>query len=112
MLVRPSGQRLFGILSAGVLAAAGGFLLAFVTGRVQLPASIVFPVYLATVGQTTPLLFALIYTTTYFGYTISPIHPCLVVTCEYFRVPVKTVILRSLLPTLIILAVVIIIALA
>jgi len=34
-----------------LLAVIAGFLLGFVTGRVQLPASIVFPVYLATTTQ-------------------------------------------------------------
>jgi len=94
-----------------VTATAGGFVLAFVTGGVQLPASIVFPVYLTAVGEVTPIMFALIYATTYFGYNISPIHPCLVVTCEYFRVPVRTVIMRSLTPTLIILVVIAVVTL-
>lgn len=87
-----------------ILAITGGFALGFSTGRVQLPASIIFPVYIATAASVTPLLFALIYTAIYFGYIMSPVHPCLVVTCEYFGVPIKTMMARLAVPTFIIFA--------
>jgi len=82
-----------------ILAVTAGFLLGFLTGRVQLPASIIFPVYLAAIGQVTPLVFALIYAGIYFGYMISPVHPCLVVTCEYFHIPLRVMIRRLAWPT-------------
>jgi integral membrane protein (TIGR00529 family) len=81
------------------LSVAAGFLLGLSTGRVQLPASIVFPVYLASDGVTTPAIFAVIYSSIFFGYIISPVHPCLVVTCEYFHVPVKDMLKRLAAPT-------------
>jgi len=81
-----------------------GFLLGLLTGRVQLPGSIVFPVYLAATGGITPMLFALIYVATFFGYIISPVHPCLVVTCEYFHVPIKRMVERLAVPTVAVMA--------
>ncbi|MEW5995754.1 MAG: DUF401 family protein, partial [Candidatus Zixiibacteriota bacterium] len=71
------------------LAVTAGFILGLVTGRVQLPASIILPVYLAAADHITPITFALIYTAIFFGYIISPVHPCLVVTSEYFHTPVR-----------------------
>ena len=89
-------------LSPLILSITAGFLLGFVTGRVQLPASIILPVYLATADHITPFIFALIYTSIFFGYVISPVHPCLVVTCEYFHVPIKHLIKKLALPALIV----------
>ena len=91
-------------LSPLTLSIAAGFFLAVVTGRVQLPASIVLPVYLATAGKISPFLFALIYVGVYFGYIFSPVHPCLVVTCEYFHVSIRTIIGKLALPTMMIFA--------
>jgi integral membrane protein (TIGR00529 family) len=93
-----------------VLAVSAGFLLGFVTGRVQLPTSIVFPVYMATVDQVQLPVFALIYIAVYFGYIISPVHPCLVVTCEYFRVPLGGMIRKLAWPVLILFITVLLVA--
>jgi len=90
-----------------MLSVTAGFTLGLLTGRVQLPASIIFPVYMATTASVSPVIFALIYTGIYFGYIISPVHPCLVVTCAYFREPIKNMMLRLLVPTIIMLATVI-----
>ena len=94
-----------------VLSVLAGFILGIVTGRVQLPASIVLPVYLAAGEAITPIVFALIYISIYFGYITSPVHPCLIVTCEYFRVPIKDMILELALPTAIMFGSVLVIAL-
>ena len=93
-----------------LLSITAGFILGIVTGRVQLPASIVFPVYLATVNQVHLPVFALIYIAVYFGYIISPVHPCLVVTCEYFRVPLSSMIRDLAWPVLIIFVTVLLVA--
>jgi len=82
-----------------LLAVTAGFTLGLLTGRVQLPASIIFPMYLGAVGSITAPIFAVIYIAVYFGYIISPVHPCLVVTCEYFRVPIRAMIFRLVAPT-------------
>jgi integral membrane protein (TIGR00529 family) len=84
------------------IAIVAGAILAFFTGRVQLPVSIILPVYLGTVGGVTPVIFALIYIAIFFGYIISPVHPCLVVTCEYFGVSIKEMLKKLAAPTAIV----------
>jgi len=93
-----------------VVAVVGGFFLAALTGRVQLPASIIFPVFVGIAGHIGPFVFALIFVGIYFGYIISPVHPCLVVTCEYFHVPLKAMIRELAWPTAIMFAAVLVIA--
>lgn len=83
-----------------VLAVVVGFLLGLLTGRVQLPASIILPVYLATNPTIGPFYFAIIYVAIFFGFVTSPVHPCLVVTGEYFGVPLKDVVRRLFWPAL------------
>lgn len=64
-----------------------GFLLGFGTGRIQLPISILIPIYLAQFAvPTMPLLdFAFIYTSIFLGYLITPLHPCVAYSTEYFK---------------------------
>jgi integral membrane protein (TIGR00529 family) len=64
-----------------------GFLLGFGTGRIQLPISILIPIYLAQFTVSTmPLLeFAFIYTAVFLGYLITPLHPCVAYSTEYFK---------------------------
>ncbi len=93
-----------------ILAIIAGFLLAFLTGRVQLPASIILPVYLSSIAGITPFIFSLIYMSIFFGYLISPVHPCLIVTCEYFHISIKDLIKKMALPTLIIFTIILLIS--
>jgi hypothetical protein len=93
------------------LSVTTGFLLGLATGRVQLPASIVFPIYLATVQQISPVAFVLIYAAMYFGYVTSPVHPCLIVTCEYFHVPIRSMIRELAWPTVIVISAAVVISL-
>jgi len=64
-----------------------GFFLGFGTGRIQLPISILIPIYLAQFTVLTmPLLdFVFIYTSIFLGYLITPIHPCVAYSTEYFK---------------------------
>ncbi len=64
-----------------------GFFLGFATGRIQLPVSILIPIYIAQfTGNTMPLLdFIFIYTSISLGYLITPIHPCVAYSIEYFE---------------------------
>lgn len=64
-----------------------GFFLGFATGRIQLPISILIPIYLVQfTGITMPLLdFIFIYTSISLGYLITPIHPCVAYSTEYFE---------------------------
>lgn len=91
------------------LCVVAGFALGVATGRVLLPASIVLPVYL-TFDAITPVVFALIYTGVFFGYVISPVHPCVGVSLEYFNVPMKNFIRLLFVPTAIILLAVVLLS--
>ncbi len=64
-----------------------GFFLGFGTGRIQLPISILIPIYLAQFTVLTmPLLdFIFIYTSIFLGYLITPLHPCVAYSAEYFK---------------------------
>jgi len=84
-------------LSPVVLCVVAGFIVAAATGRVLLPSSIIYPIYLAT-SVISPVKFAIIYTSIFFGYVISPVHPCVAVTCEYFKSPVKDMIRLLAIP--------------
>lgn len=94
-----------------VLAVTVGFSLGVLTGRVQLPASIILPVYLSTSLTIDAPHFAIIYTAIFFGFVISPVHPCLVVTGEYFRVPLLDVVKKLTYPAIVIVAGVFVISL-
>ncbi len=91
-------------LPIATLSVIAGFILGFATGRVLLPASIIYPVYL-TSGAITPFVFALIYTSIFFGYVISPVHPCVCVSLEYFNVSMKKFFKLMILPTSIIIVI-------
>jgi integral membrane protein (TIGR00529 family) len=93
-----------------LLCILAGFLLGAGTGRVLLPASIIFPIYMTT-SRISPISFALIYTGLFFGYVISPVHPCLSITCEYFSASLKKAIRLLAYPALIILAIAVILSL-
>jgi integral membrane protein (TIGR00529 family) len=88
-------------LAPATLCVVAGFILGFATGRVLLPASIILPVYL-TVSPLSPLTFAIIYTSIFFGYVISPVHPCVAVSLEYFDVPLRKFFKLLAVPTLIV----------
>ena len=64
-----------------------GFFLGIATGRIQLPVSILLPIYLAQFTvPTIPLIdFAFIYTSISLGYLITPIHPCVAYSTEFFE---------------------------
>jgi integral membrane protein (TIGR00529 family) len=71
-----------------------GFFLGFATGRIQLPISILIPIYLAQYAVfTMPLLdLIFIYTSIALGYLITPLHPCLAYSTEYFETSFRKVI--------------------
>ncbi|MGB9721436.1 MAG: DUF401 family protein [bacterium] len=92
-----------------ILCIIGGFILGVGTGRVLLPASIIFPIFLIS-SQPTFIDFGLIYTGIFFGYVISPVHPCISVTCEYFSRDIKGSLKLLIPPALIILCATLIVA--
>ena len=64
-----------------------GGLLGFATGRVQVPISILLPIFFAQYGSSamTPLVFAVMFFAVYQGYIISPVHPCVSVSLQFFK---------------------------
>ncbi len=79
------------------------FLLGMVTGRVQVPASIVIPTYLATSGLSSmsPLVFVITFFSIFIGYVISPVHPCVSVSTEYFKIKYQDFLKAAIIPTFI-----------
>ena len=84
-----------------------GFLLGFTTGRVQVPISIILPIYLVQFGPNTmtPVAFAIMFFAIYQGYIISPVHPCVAVTLTYFNTDLKEMYKLLSIPALTCLAV-------
>lgn len=68
-----------------------GALLGFATGRVQVPVSIILPIFYAKYGESamTFPVFAVMFFGIFIGYLISPIHPCVSVSVEYFNTNLK-----------------------
>jgi len=72
-----------------------GFFLGFATGRIQLPLSILIPVYLSI-----PLMeLIFLYCSIFLGYLITPIHPCVAYSTNYFKTNYKNVIKHLAIPT-------------
>ncbi|MFX0082077.1 MAG: DUF401 family protein [Candidatus Hodarchaeota archaeon] len=71
-----------------------GFFLGFATGRIQLPISILIPIYLVQHAVLImPLLdFIFIYVSISLGYLITPIHPCVAYSTDYFETDFKKVV--------------------
>ncbi len=90
-------------VSKAVLTVCIGSLLGFATGRVQVPVAILVPVYFSRYGISalTPSTFAIIYFSTFIGYVISPVHPCVSVSLEYFKSGLKDFLKVLTLPTII-----------
>ena len=77
--------------------------LGFVTGRIQLPVSILVPIFNVKFGTDTmtPLIFALMYSAVFIGYMISPVHPCVSFTLEFFETNYKNFFKKLALPGII-----------
>jgi len=80
-----------------------GFFLGFATGRIQLPISILIPIYLVQYSVLTMSLldFVFIYTSIFLGYLLTPIHPCVAYSTEFFKTDFKNVVKILGKPTLI-----------
>jgi len=84
-----------------------GFLLGFATGRVQVPIAILLPIYFAQFGANsmTPITFSILFFAAYQGYLVSPVHPCVSVSLEYFKTDLMDFYKILALPSIICLAV-------
>jgi len=77
--------------------------LGFVTGRVQMPFAIVLPIFYSRFGADAMsyLIFAIMFFSTYMGYIVSPIHPCVSVSLEFFGSSLKDFYVKLFWPVLI-----------
>lgn len=80
-----------------------GTLLGLATGRVNLPVAVLVPIHVSLfgAGSMTALEFAILHFSVFTGYVISPIHPCILVTLEYFSTDYLRTLRLLALPTLI-----------
>jgi len=78
-------------------------LLGFVAGRVEMPFAILLPIFYAKFGveSLTYIEFAIMFFSIFIGYVISPIHPCVSVSLEFFNSDLKDFYKRLLAPALI-----------
>ncbi len=93
-------------LDASLLLVAISFVLGFITGRVQVPMAIVIPIYMGTMGIAImfPVHVAIALFSAHTGYLLSPVHPCLSITLNYFGAPWTRTVKDLLPPTLVSLA--------
>jgi integral membrane protein (TIGR00529 family) len=92
-------------ITAEILCVVIGFLLGFGTGRIVTPAGIIIPIFLAKFGSISPIVFAITYFSIFLGYALSPVHPCVSLTVEFFQTDVKDFFKATTPPALIALAV-------
>jgi len=85
------------IVLCGVL----GFALGLITGRIQAPMSILLPIYVTTYGPISAAGFAVTYAAIFFGYVLTPIHPCISVSIEYFRTSMGPFLRRLAIPAVV-----------
>ncbi len=80
-----------------------GFFLGFALGRVLLPISILIPIYLIqNILTIMPLLdFVFLYFATFLGYLMTPLHPCVAYSIQYFKTDYKKAFKDMAIPTFI-----------
>jgi len=81
-----------------ILCVVIGFLLGLVTGRIQTPASIIIPIFISTYGVMSAAAFAVTFFAVFLGYIITPIHPCISVSVEYFSTSMPAFLKKMALP--------------
>ncbi|MFX0203279.1 MAG: DUF401 family protein [Candidatus Hodarchaeota archaeon] len=74
-----------------------GFLLGFGTGRIITPAGIIFPMFFTKFGAISLPTFAITYFSIFLGYILTPVHPCVSLSVESFKVEIKDY-LKALTP--------------
>jgi integral membrane protein (TIGR00529 family) len=87
-------------LPPAVLCIVIGALLGLITGRIQAPMSIILPIYVTTHGAMSAPVFAVTYFAIFLGYILTPIHPCISVSLEYFKTSLAAFVRRLAVPTL------------
>jgi len=78
-----------------------GFLLGFGTGRIITPAGIIFPIFIIKFGNMSLATFAIMYFSIFLGYVLTPVHPCVSLSVESFKVEIRDYFKAVLQPALI-----------
>ncbi len=78
-----------------------GFLLGFATGRIQTPALVIIPIFLTKGWVLSAPVFAVMFFSIFLGYVLSPIHPCVSLSAQFFHVEIKDFLKAIFPPTLI-----------
>jgi len=84
---------------APFLVTAGAFL-GYATGRINVPISVLIPIFSEKFGEGAidPLAFSFMFFPVFIGYLISPIHPCVSVSLEYFRTNYLDMLKKAIVP--------------
>ncbi|MFX0098176.1 MAG: DUF401 family protein [Candidatus Hodarchaeota archaeon] len=99
-------------LSPFMLLVVIGFAFGFITGRINVPLLIIIPLYMTTytVAIMSPLAYVIAYMSVYYGYAISPVHPCVSATLEYFNIGYGKTAKMMLYPTIVAMAILVILS--
>ena len=85
-------------LPAVILCVVIGFVLGVITGRIQAPTSIIIPIFLSTYGEISAAAFAVTFFSVFLGYIVSPIHPCVPISLEYFSTSMPAFLRKMAVP--------------
>ena len=83
-----------------ILCVVIGVALGLITGRLQAPMSIIIPIYASTYGAMSAPAFAVTYFAVFLGYILTPIHPCISVSVEYFKTSMGPFLRRLIVPAI------------
>ncbi|MFB0523875.1 MAG: DUF401 family protein [Candidatus Bathyarchaeia archaeon] len=78
-----------------------GFLLGFATGRIQTPALIIIPIFFTKGWILSAPVFAIMFFSIFLGYALTPVHPCVSLSAQFFHVEIKDFLKAIFPPTLI-----------
>jgi integral membrane protein (TIGR00529 family) len=84
-----------------ILCVVAGFLLGFATGRIQVPAAIIIPLFATKFGAMSAPVFAITFFSIFLGYVLTPVHPCVALSAKFFRVDLKDFFKEVMPPALI-----------
>ena len=84
-----------------ILCVVVGFLLGFATGRIQVPAAIIIPLFATKFGAMSAPVFAITFFSIFLGYVLTPVHPCVALSAKFFSVDLKDFFKEVMPPALI-----------
>jgi len=88
-------------ISPAILCVVVGFLLGFATGRIQVPATIIIPIFATKFGAMSAPAFAIMFFSIFLGYVLTPVHPCVALSAKFFGADLKDFLKEVVPPALI-----------